>query len=177
VLGDALGVAVTKIESAHRPDGARHGSPRFWDRLNAGKENVTLDFTTEAGRRELHERLDDAAVVVSASRPRAFEHLGIAPDPFVRDGAVWVSITGYGTLGPDRDRVAFGDDAAVAGGLAVAAGGAAEPVFVGDAVADPLSGLVAAHTAAQLVGSGTAAFVDVCMAGVVNTALRGPELR
>jgi hypothetical protein len=177
VLGDALGVAVTKIESAHRPDGARRGDPTFWDRLNAGKEAVTLDFTTEAGRRELREGLDAAAVVVSASRPRAFEHLDIAPDPLVRDGAVWVSITGYGTLGPDRDRVAFGDDAAVAGGLAVAAGGAAEPVFVGDAVADPLSGLVAAHTAAQLVGSGTAAFVDVCMAGVVNTALRGPELR
>ena len=30
---------------------------------------------------------------------------------------VWVSITGYGRSGEDANRVAFGDDAAAAGGL------------------------------------------------------------
>ena len=56
--------------------------------------------------------------------------------------AVWVSITGHGRTGADRDRVAFGDDAAVAGGLVVHDDRG--PCFCADAVADPLAGLVAA---------------------------------
>ena len=53
--------------------------------------------------------------------------------------AVWVSITGYGRDGPAAQRVAFGDDAAVAGGLI--GGDRTDPVFCADAVADPLAGL------------------------------------
>jgi hypothetical protein len=175
LLGDALDVPVKKVESVHRPDGARRGLPEFWARLNSGKEEVTVDFRTAAGRHRLGELLDGAAVVVSASRSRAFEQLGVDPARLVAAGVVWVSITGYGYAGPDRDRVAFGDDAAVAGGLAVAAGGPAHPVFVGDAVADPLSGLTAARAAAELVRGGRAGFVDVAMAGVVNAALAAPN--
>ena len=84
---------------------------------------------------------------------------------------MWVSITGYGYYTPRRDRVAFGDDAAVAGGAAVAAGGPDAPVFVLDAVADPLSGLVAAAAVTRQLRAARAAFVDVCMAGVVNASL------
>ena len=57
--------------------------------------------------------------------------------------------------------MAFGDDAAVAGGLAVAAGGSA-PVFVGDAPADPLAGLHAARRPLVLA-DGAGACVDVSM--------------
>jgi hypothetical protein len=173
LLGDALDLPVIKVESAQRPDGARRGSPEFWTRLNERKEEVTVDLDGEAGRHRLRELVGSAAIVVSASRPRAFAHLGLDPVEVTGRGTVWVSITGYGWHGLLHDRVAFGDDAAVAGGAAVAAGGPDQPVFVLDAVADPLSGLAAAEAAARIVRDGGSAFVDVCMAGVVNAALFG----
>ena len=180
LLGEALDLPVVKVESVHRPDGARRGDPAFWARLNAGKEEVSVDFRGDAGRRRLRELVESAGIVVTASRPRAFEQLGIDPAAVAASGGVWISITGYGWDGPDRDRVAFGDDAAVAGGLAVAAGGPEHPVFVLDAVADPLSGLAAAEIGLRTAREGArragggGGFVDVCMAGVVNDALAGP---
>ena len=72
--------------------------------------------------------VDGADVLVTNARPRAIEQLDLDLDERVHDdGLVWVSITGYGYESAWRDRVAFGDDAAVAGGLAVAAGGPEAP--------------------------------------------------
>jgi hypothetical protein len=174
LVGDALGRPVLKVESAQRPDGARRGAPEFWARLNARKEEVMVDLDGARGRRQLRDAVEGAGVVVSASRSRAFAHLGIDPIEIAGRGVVWVSITGYGWSGPHRDRVAFGDDAAVAGGAAVAAGGAESPMFVLDAVADPLSGLAAARAAVKAAEQeGVGAFIDVVMTGVVADALRG----
>ena len=75
---------------------------------------------------------------------------------------MWVSITGYGRDDREARRVAFGDDAAVAGGLI--AGARADPVFCADAVADPLAGLAAAAAALDCHGAGGAWLVDVSMA-------------
>jgi hypothetical protein len=172
LLGAALDARVVKVEHLARPDGARAGPPAFWRSLNAHKEERHLDFSTETGRAELADLLSRARVVVSAARPRALAQLGLDPAAYAARGAVWVSITGYGRTGLSSDWVAFGDDAAVAGGVAVAAGGPDAPVFAGDAVADPLSGLAAAVVATRLVRARRAGVVDVAMAGVVNRALR-----
>ena len=67
-----------------------------------------------------------------------------------RPGRVWLRITGYGTDAGSAERVAFGDDAAVAGGLVGYDG--AGPVFVGDAIADPLTGLEAAAAVVRVGG-------------------------
>ena len=112
LLGDQ-GARVVKVELPDRPDGARGGHPEFWDRLNGNKEQRTLSV------RELHDLLDDADVLVTSARPRALEQLVLDLEQRVMErGLVWVAITGYGLTGDWRDRVAFGDDAAVAGGLA-----------------------------------------------------------
>jgi hypothetical protein len=166
VLG-LRGATVRKVELAGRPDGARGGHPEFWRRLNGGKEELAVDI---AG---LDALVDGADVVVTAARPRAIEQLGLDLMRRVhRDGLVWVSITGYGYDSRWRDRVAFGDDAAVAGGLAVVAGSADAPVFAGDAPADPLSGLHAARAAVECIDAGVGAFVDVSMRDVVAHAMR-----
>jgi hypothetical protein len=172
LLGSALGARVIKVEHIARPDGARAGPPAFWRSLNSGKEERHVDLGTATGRAELSAVLSAARVVVTAARPRALEYLGLDPVRFAARGGVWVSITGYGRAGTRADWVAFGDDAAVAGGLAVASGLPDAPRFAGDAVADPLSGLAGAVVAARLVRAGRAGVVDVAMAGVVNRALR-----
>jgi hypothetical protein len=91
--------------------------------------------------------------------------LGISAANTVSSGPqVWLSITGYGRDPSQALRVGFGDDAAAAGGLVgVAEGG---PVFIADAIADPITGLVAASTIVDLIGAGGRWIVDVALARV-----------
>jgi hypothetical protein len=155
------GARVIKVESATRPDGARTGSPAFFDALNAGKESVQIDFTAD----ELEPLLRSADVVVEGSRPRALEQLGIDAFSVLRDGpAVWLSITGHGRTSPERDWVAFGDDAAVAGGLVRWQDGV--PQLMGDALADPLTGMAGATAVLDLLALGGRWLVDCSLAGV-----------
>ncbi|MFJ1967564.1 CoA transferase [Streptomyces sp. NPDC087903] len=159
LLGRA-GARVVKVESTRRPDGARSGDRRFFDWLHDGHESVAVDFTSAGGRAALADLVRAADVVIEASRPRAFAELGLSPERLDhRAGKVWISITGYGRRQPDL--VALGDDAAVAGGLVGRSEG--RPVFCGDAIADPLTGVVAALGAAGSLVAGGGHLVDVAM--------------
>ncbi len=157
LLADA-GATVIKVESTTRPDGARRGSPAFFDLLHAGKQNVALDLTTPMGLRTLHQLLDRADVVVEASRPRALQQLGV--DAWSTSARVWLSITGYGR--DHASRVAFGDDAAVAGGLV--AWDHEGPVFAADAAADPIAGLIGAVAVLDRLAIGGRWLVDLALA-------------
>jgi crotonobetainyl-CoA:carnitine CoA-transferase CaiB-like acyl-CoA transferase len=164
LLRDA-GARVIKVESVRRPDGTRSGPPAFFDLMHAGKESVALDFGTDAGHVSLAALVAAADVVVESSRPRALEQLGV--DAQNHDG-VWVSITGYGRNGPWRDRVAFGDDAAVAGGISALTGEPdGPPLFCADAYADPVAGLLAAIAALACLVPGGGWMIDVAMRDVV----------
>jgi len=171
LVADAAGLTVTKVEDPTRPDGARAGPPRFWARLNAGKQLAALPLSAPAGRDALHRLVADADVVVTSARRRALDGLGLDPVAHAATGGVWVALTGYGLDGPRRDWVAFGDDAAVAGGAAVAAGGPHHPVFVLDAVADPLAGLHGAAAAVAALHAARGAVLDVALRDVVAAAL------
>ncbi|NEB02878.1 hypothetical protein G3I78_28030 [Streptomyces sp. SID13726] len=152
------GAEVVKVESSTRPDGARFGSPEFYRRLHEGHESLVVDFPSEA----LTELVAGADVVIEASRPRALRRLGIHAERFLaaRPGRVWVGITGYGRA---DDRIAFGDDAAVAGGL-TSADADGDPLFLGDALADPVTGVFAAHAAARSLARGGGELLCVSMA-------------
>ena len=157
----ARGARVIKVESTSRPDGARLGPPAFFDLLNGGKEELTVEFTAD----ELRRVLLAADVVVESSRPRALEQIGIDASAIVRQGPqVWVSITAHGRTGPQRDWVGFGDDAAVAGGLV--ARWQDKPCFVADAVADPLAGIAAAGAILVALRKGGRWLIDCNLAGV-----------
>ncbi|UDY36622.1 CoA transferase [Dermatobacter hominis] len=170
------GARVLKVESAGRRDGARRGPVGVWDHLNGAKEDVVVDVSDAVGRDELIAVLRRADVVVEASRPRALAQLGIDVDRILAaDGgpAVWVSITGHGRRGRAAERVAFGDDAAVGGGLVARWEG--DPVFCADAVADPLTGLVAAAGALEALAAGRRGLLDVPMVAVAaHFAAYGP---
>ncbi|WP_084197160.1 CoA transferase [Solimonas soli] len=144
------GAEVIKCESTTRPDGARQGPAAFFDLLNAGKRSVALELHTPRGRAQLRELLLRADIVIEASRPRALRQMGIEAEALLREnaGLTWVSLTGYGRAEPQAQWIAYGDDAGVAAGLSeilYRASGAR--VFVGDAIADPLTGLHAALAA------------------------------
>jgi crotonobetainyl-CoA:carnitine CoA-transferase CaiB-like acyl-CoA transferase len=173
LCGDLLaraGASVVKVESIWRPDGARRGPAGFFDLLNAHKRSVALDFGARDGVRALRELVGRADVVVEASRPRALEQFGIVGGE-VEGPQVWVSITGHGR---DAGRVAFGDDAAAAGGLVVWSGEGA-PMFCADAVGDPVTGLTAAAACMEALAEGGRWLLDVSMAGVC-AGLAGPTV-
>lgn len=155
------GARVIKVESSSRPDGGRAGDPVFFERLNEGKEQLTVDLAGD----ELRRLLLTADVVVEGSRPRALEQLGIDAAAVVASGPqVWLSITAHGRSGPARDWVGFGDDAAVAGGLVT--WDDEGPCFVADAVADPLTGMAGAVAVTSLLEQGGRWLVDCSLAGV-----------
>jgi hypothetical protein len=158
------GAQIVKVESSTRPDGARLGPPEFFDLLHPGHRSVALDFAADDGRRWLRRLIASADIVIEASRPRALAALGASFDVMHDAGwrGVWLSITGYGRTDETSGRVAFGDDAAVGGGLVSEAGGA--PIFCADAVADPLSGLLAAATVLECLDRGATGFIDVSLA-------------
>jgi hypothetical protein len=155
------GARVIKVESATRPDGARKGPAAVFELMHAGKEFVSLDFTRES----LRDLLLSADVVVEGSRPRALEQLGIdARDIVERGPRVWLSITGHGRGEPQRNGVGFGDDAAVAGGLV--AWWRDAPCFMGDAIADPLTGIAGALAVLDALDAGGRWLIDCNLAGV-----------
>jgi hypothetical protein len=170
------GARVVKVEDPRRPDGARRGPVAFYEALHAGHELRELDLRSPEGVRELRRLAAEADVVIESSRPRALRQLGVDAADAAAGGAVWVSVTGYGRTGAAAERVAFGDDAAVAGGL-VGRDGSGAPVFCGDAIADPLTGLYAAAAALGALAAGRGALIDVPMAGVAaHVAARAESL-
>ena len=156
------GCRVLKVESVSRPDGARRGPSGFFEFLNGSKEHLSLDLPDPAAVEELRRLIAHSDLVLESSRPRVMQQWGICPDDVVAAGTAWVSITGHGCQGPNHNRIAFGDDAAVSGGLVVPGD---PPMFVGDAIADPIAGLAAASVASHLLAEGRAALVDVSLAG------------
>jgi crotonobetainyl-CoA:carnitine CoA-transferase CaiB-like acyl-CoA transferase len=165
------GARVIKVEDPGRPDGARRGPPAFFDLLHGGHEAFAVDLRSDAGRARLRALLARVDAVVESSRPRALAALGLSPLRVRRahPHLVWVSITGYGYTGPGCNWTAFGDDAAAAAGLV--AGGADDPVFCGDAIADPLTGLCAATAALAALVAGRGAHLDLALRDVAGFAL------
>jgi crotonobetainyl-CoA:carnitine CoA-transferase CaiB-like acyl-CoA transferase len=164
------GARVLKVESAQRPDGARQ-DPAFYRWLHPDSQPaVTLDFSSAGDLATLRSLLEGADVVLESSRPRALVQLGLGPDQLdLREGAVWLSITGHGREASPM-AVAFGDDAAVAGGL-VGIDSAGEPVFCGDAIADPITGMLGAAACLEALDSGGGVLLDLAMSRAAGSLL------
>lgn len=167
------GARVVKVESTTRKDGAR-AHPRFFDLLHAGHDLVTLDLRSTEGVDRLHGLVNEADIIIEASRPRALDHLGLQPEEVLASspGRTWITITGYGRTGPWANRVAFGDDAAVAGGLLVRDDRG--PLFCADAVADPATGLLAAVAGAASLVHGGGVHIDLALREVARHLVREP---
>ncbi|MGB8407679.1 MAG: CoA transferase [Mycobacterium sp.] len=167
------GATVVKVESPSRPDGTRAGNRTFFDWMNGGKLSYAIDFDRDKER--LRALLSAADVVIEGSRPAALIRRGLGPNDLAsRPGRVWVRISGYGTRGDNQMRPAFGDDAAVAGGLVGWAGH--EPTFCGDAVADPLTGLTAARATFDALTRGGGELIEIAMAEVAATHAGLPQI-
>ncbi|MDG2511412.1 CoA transferase [Sphingobium yanoikuyae] len=177
LAGHLLGLAgaqVIKVESRNRPDRMRAGDPLLFARLNQHKANVAIDLRDAEDRAALIALIRRADMVIAAARPRALAQLGIDADALVRDvpGLVWVTITGHGAEGDAVHWIGFGDDCSVAGVLSAALRQASGRIgFGGDACADPLTGIHAAHRALAQWHEGMGAHLMLSMSAVVAEAI------
>lgn len=191
------GFEVIKVESIGRPDGARQGSPHLFAALHKDKECRQYDFSDSKDLARLRDLLISADVVIEGSRPRALEALGLEHARMAQlskeqglSNKLWLSLTAYGRGLPFGHWVGFGDDVAIAAG-AVDWSDRDRPQFTGDAIADPLTGLLAASVILHLRQKQTAGLVDFSLFraarfcvewlqkhnGQATAALRRPALR
>lgn len=154
------GHEVIKVESEARPDPTSLHTPKLDARLNGCKQLLRLPLDSS----ELLSRIAEARVLITSARPHALARLGLSPDRLfaINPGLLWVAITSHGWYGDAAMRVGFGDDSAAAGGLVGWSDG--EPHFLGDALADPLTGLTAATLALEAMDQGRSGLLDVALA-------------
>lgn len=167
------GANIVKVETPARPDGARRGNPHFYRLLHGGHRSVVLDPATRAGREAVAGLVARADIVIEASRPRALAGFGLDAHAAVAAGTTWISIT---AAGRSSGRVGFGDDVAAGSGL-VALDAHGAPVFCGDAIADPLTGITAAALALTAPADSSGVLWEIAMTDVVAATLNGAPAR
>jgi crotonobetainyl-CoA:carnitine CoA-transferase CaiB-like acyl-CoA transferase len=165
------GAHVTKVESTSRPDGARFGPAPFFEHLNGQKTCVTLGFADQNGIETLRQMILDADIVIESARPRGLRQLGLYAEELIAQapGLTWLAISAYGRRPENELRVGFGDDAAVAAGLSKKQyESTGQWQFVGDAVADPMTGILGALGAYQVWMQGGGQLIDISLAGTIR---------
>lgn len=154
------GLDVVKIESPGRPDPTPVHTPHLNARLNGRKRLLTLDFDGV----ELAGYIASARILITSARPHALARLGLDEERLfsLNPGLLWIAITAHGWRGAGATRVGFGDDCAAAGGLLRQENKI--PHFLGDALADPLTGLTAAIWALEALAAEKSGLLDVALA-------------
>ncbi len=168
------GAEVTKVDSAHRPDGARSGNQGFYAHLNGGKVHRVVDFRDASERAAFIESLAHFDIVIESARPRALPQLGIDPKSLLATYPLltWVSITAYGRTAFNGMRVGYGDDVGIASGLSRALHAVTGNWnVVGDALADPLTGIRAAVSALESYAAGGGQLLDISLSATVIAAM------
>ena len=167
LLGD-LGADVVKVERPAGGDQTRAWGPPFvtgpdgrqvsayFLSANRNKRSVALDLKAAAGRAAFERLLAGADVLVENFLPAEWRRLGFRRSRFTRafPRLVQVTVTSYGTRGPDADRPAYDIVLQAESGLMSLTGPPqGEPVRVGVAIVDVLAALYGlAGTLAALHG-------------------------
>ncbi len=144
----------------------RDGVTLFWKLLGRGKRTIVLDLKSDEGREHMLALLDSADVLVENFRPGTLERLGLGPDVLHarNPGLVITRVTGFGQDGPYANRPGFATLAEAMSGLAAINGepdGA--PLLPPIALADEVSGVVAAFATMVALHSGVGQVVDVSL--------------
>lgn len=154
----ALGADVVKLESIQRPDGHRYSGALLregddwyergplWQGTNLNKRDLTLDLSTEEGRRLALQLAAEADVIVENFSPRVVEQFGLDYESIaaVNPGVIMVRMPGFGLEGPWRDFVGWALNIEQLSGMAAVTGYPDGPPCNLQGPADPIAGVHAA---------------------------------
>ena len=148
-----LGAEVVKVERPGTGDDTRSWGPpwrgeqsTYFASVNRNKSSVALDLASAEGRSAARSLMGRADVVVENFKPGAFDRMGLGYDVVseANPRVVYCSITGFGTTGgaelPGYDLLVQ----AVGGLMSITGSSQEEPVKVGVALVDVITGLHAA---------------------------------
>jgi len=149
------GADVIKIERPGIGDIARwvgvavNGMSAFYLACNRGKRCIALDLSTAEGQEIAMQLAADADVILQNFRPGVIDRLGLGYDAIrkINPDVVYASISGYGPVGPYRDRSAYDTSIQAYAGFAAtqAEPGGGPPTFLRQNAADKVSSLYAAQ--------------------------------
>ena len=162
ILAD-LGAEVIKIEAGRYPDWWRgtlwdaesiargqYEESRRFTALNRGKKSVSLDLTTEDGKRLAKALVDASQLTVENHAATVMERLGMGWEGLSkgREDLVMVSASAFGTGNDWSDTRAYGSTLEQASGLPSFRGDPSWPPTMGHiAYGDPIGGLYGAAAA------------------------------
>ncbi|MGH9043560.1 MAG: CaiB/BaiF CoA transferase family protein [Acidimicrobiales bacterium] len=175
-----LGADVIKVERPGEGDESRsypprlqHGTSAYFVAFNRTKRSVTINLKSPQGceiARDLAARTD---VLIENFLPETMDRFGLGYEPLraLNPGLVYVSLTGFGQTGPDRDQRGYDTVfQALSGMMSLTGHPDGPPAKAGVPVADLTSGLWATISAlAGLLGrisSGAGCRVDLSMMDV-----------
>ncbi len=151
-----LGADVVKVERLGAGDDTRQWGPPFmpgnglsayYVSCNRGKRSLALDLTIPQSAAVLDDLLRTADVLVENFLPGALEKFGLQPERVatINPRLVRASISGYGRTGPDANTPGYDLAVQAAAGLMSITGEPdGQPMKVGVAITDVVTGLYAA---------------------------------
>ncbi|WP_302053890.1 CaiB/BaiF CoA transferase family protein [Sphingomonas tagetis] len=176
ILAD-LGAEVIRIEAAGSdPMRAKYpvykGMSAMFEQMNRGKKSVCIDVKSEEGRQLIHQLVAQADMFLQNSRPGVMERLGLGYDVLkaINDKLIYVSVSGFGEVGPYATRPAY--DMMIQGltGFMPTQGGEGDPAPIRTTLADRVTAMWASHAALaallhrERTGEGQKVTVDMASA-------------
>ena len=177
----ALGADVIHIESCTRPDGMRMTGGQFqhlddwWEYsqlyqgANTNKRGLTLDLSTDEGRRLFIRLAATADIVIENYTPRVFENFGFDRETLAADNPslIFARMPAFGLDGPWRDRPGFAQTMEQVTGLAWVTGHRDDQPRIQRGPCDPNAGM---HAVFAVLGAllerdrtGEGAFLELTM--------------
>ncbi|MBD8605484.1 CoA transferase [Aeromicrobium fastidiosum] len=153
ILGD-LGARVIKVERPGVGDDTRQWTPPRWEdhsalflAINRNKESLEADITSPEGADVIRRLAATADVVVESNRTGSLAKHGLGFDDLsaINPRLVYCSISGFGSVGPDRDRPGYDTIVQAASGVMSINGEPDRPPSrVGPSIIDQGTGMWAA---------------------------------
>jgi crotonobetainyl-CoA:carnitine CoA-transferase CaiB-like acyl-CoA transferase len=175
ILGEQ-GAQIIKVEPPggeviRRIGTGRGGMSAYFENLNHGKRSAVVDLRNARGVEVVRRLAKSADVFIQNYRPGVIEKMGLGPADLRQSHAelIYVSINGYGLVGPFADAPAYDHVVQAMSGMCAVQADLRDgtPSLVRHGVVDKTTGLFAAQAiTAALVGrsvSGKGSFIEVSM--------------
>lgn len=185
LLGD-FGAEVIKVEHPKGDPVRNHGYQKgginlWWKMISRNKHTVSLNLSQPEAQALMKDLLKQSDVLIENFRPGTLERWNLAPEVLheINPGLVIARVTGFGQIGPYRNRPGFGTLAEAMSGFAAMTGEPdAAPVLPPFGLADGITGLATSNAilmalqARQRTGRGQV--IDMAIIEPILTVL-GPQ--
>jgi formyl-CoA transferase len=154
MLGD-MGAAVLKVEQPGVGDNARGWGPPFQGgessyflSVNRNKRSLALNLRDERGAEVLRRLVARSDVLIENFVPGTLDRLGFsyAACRAIKPDLIYCAISGFGQVGPERERAAYDQVLqGLSGIMSITGDVGGPPMRVGIAIADIMAGMFAAY--------------------------------